>query len=229
VGRFEGERGTPQNRADIAELVQFFDEVIAERTRQPGEDLISWIISGSEAGDAPLSSRDLISFCSLLLIAGNETTTNLLGNAYHAFFAHPDQYELVRRASDLGPVVEEVLRYDSSVQGIARLVEHDVTIGDTAVPRDALLLILFASANRDEARWPDGEELHVDREPLDNLAFGSGIHLCLGAHLARLEVATALDVLRRRLASIAPAGPAVRSPSVIIRGFSSMPVEVEAA
>jgi cytochrome P450 len=170
-----------------------------------------------------------VSFCSLLLIAGNETTTNLLGNAYHAFFAHPDQYELVRRAPDLGPVVEEVLRYDSSVQALVRIAAHDVTIGDTRVPRDALLMILFASANRDEARWPDGDRLRVDREPLDHLAFGSGIHLCLGAHLARLELTTALDVLRTRLASIAPAGPAVRAPSAVIRGFSTMPVEVEAA
>lgn len=229
VGRLDGQALPEAAVADIAEMTAYFREVVDERTARPGDDLISWIIAGSAESGEPLAVRDLVSFCTLLLIAGNETTTNLLGNAYNAFFEHPDQHERLLRHPDLGRVVEEVLRYDSPVQGIVRLVNHDVRIGDVDVPKDAVLMILFGSANRDEARWPDGDRFDVDREPLDHLGFGSGIHLCLGAHLARLEGTVALDVLRTRLARIEPRGPATRFQSSILRGFTSMPVHVEAA
>ncbi|MEA3217999.1 MAG: hypothetical protein QOJ19_4155 [Acidimicrobiia bacterium] len=229
VGRLDGRGDTPENRAEIKEMALYFDEVVAERTGRHGDDLISWIISGSHESGELLGSRDLVSFCTLLLIAGNETTTNLLGNAYKAFYEHPDQYDLVRKADNLGPVVEEILRYDSSVQGIVRLAETDVRIGDTLVPKDAVVMVLFASANRDETRWPDAEQFRVDREPLDHLGFGSGIHLCLGAHLARLEMTTAFDVMRRRLRSFELTAPPMPGHSVILRGYTSMPVRVEAA
>jgi cytochrome P450 len=229
VGRLDGQALSEAAAADIAEMTAYFREVVEERTAHPGDDLISWIVAGSAESGEPLSARDLVSFCSLLLIAGNETTTNLLGNAYHAFFEHPDQYERLHGHEDLGRVVEEVLRYDSPVQGIVRLVNHDVRIGEVDIPRDAVVMILFGSANRDEARWPDGDRFDVDRAPLDHLGFGSGIHLCLGAHLARLEATIALDVLRTRLARIEPRGPATRFGSSILRGFTSMPVHVEPA
>jgi len=229
VGRLDGQPLTPAAAADLGEMVSYFEQVVAERTANPGDDLISWIIEGSAASDEALAPRDVVSFCTLLLIAGNETTTNLLGNAYNAFFQHPDQFEAVKAGVDLGPVVEEVLRYDSSIQGILRLANEDVTIGDVTVPRDAVVMVLFGSANRDERRWPDGHRFDISREPLDHLGFGSGIHLCLGAHLARLEVITALDVLRTRLAHIEPRGEATRFASSILRGFTSMPVHVKPA
>ena len=129
----------------------------------------------------------------------------------------------------LGPVVVEVLRYASSIPGILRLANEDVTIGDVTVPRDAVVMILFGSANRDERRWPDGHRFDISREPLDHLGFGSGIHLCLGAHLARLETVTAIDVLRTRLAHIEPRSEPTRFASSILRGFTSMPVQVTPA
>lgn len=229
VGRLDGQVLPEAAAADIAEMTAYFREVIEERTAHPGPDLISWVIEGSAETGEPLAVRDLVSFCTLLLIAGNETTTNLLGNAYNAFFEHPHQYQRLLQHENLGHVVEEVLRYDSSIQGIVRLVNHDVRVGDVDIPRDAVVMILFGSANRDEARWPDGERFDVDREPLDHLGFGSGIHLCLGAHLARLEVVTALDVLRARVGRIEPREPATRIHSSIFRGFTSMPVHVEPA
>ncbi len=229
VGRLDGQALPEVAAADIAEMGAYFREVVDERTAHPGDDLISWIIAGSAGSGEPLAARDLVGFCTLLLIAGNETTTNLLGNAFNAFFEHPDQHERVLRHGDLGRVVEEILRYDSPVQGILRLAEHDVRLGDVEIPRDAVVMILHGSANRDEARWPDGHRFDVDREPLDHLGFGSGIHLCLGAHLARLETTIALDVLRTRLAGIEPRAPATRVRSSILRGFTSMPVDLEAA
>ncbi|MDQ1423000.1 MAG: hypothetical protein QOD72_498 [Acidimicrobiaceae bacterium] len=228
VGRLDGQSLTASGVADIAEMTAYFADVVRERTAEPREDLVSWIIAGAAESNDALAVRDLVSFATLLLVAGNETTTNLLGNAYHAFFQHPAQYERLRRHADLGRVVEEVLRYDAPVQGILRLTNHEVRTGDVAIPPDAVVMILFGSANRDETRWTDGDVFDVDREPQEHLGFGSGIHLCLGAHLARLEATIALDVLRSRVAVIEPRGPSTRLRSCILRGFTAMPVHVEA-
>lgn len=229
-GAAEGEK-LERIKTDLREMGEFFRDVIADRTANPRDDLISWIIAGASdtgEGGAPLEVRDLVAFCTLLLVAGNETTTNLLGNLYQAFFDNPDQYRRANQLADLSPVVEEALRYDTSIQGILRLTNHKLRLGDTELPEDALVMILFGSANRDESRWPDGDRFDVDRPAVDNLGFGSGIHRCLGAHLARLELTVAVDVLRQRLAELTPRGPGERVRSVILRGFTSLPVSLRA-
>jgi len=132
----------------------------------------------------------------------------------------------VNELADLSPVIEEILRYDSSVQGILRLTNEDLTLGDVIIPQDAIVMILFGSANRDESRWTRAEMFDVDREPLDHLGFGSGIHRCLGAHLARLEMRVAIDTMRTRLSAIEPREPATRGHSVILRGHTHMPVHL---
>jgi cytochrome P450 len=228
VGRLDGQSLTESAMVDIAEMTAYFADVVRERTAEPGEDLISWIITGAAESNDTLTARDLVSFSTLLLVAGNETTTNLLGNAFDALFRHPSQYERVRQHADLGRVVEEVLRYDAPVQAIVRLTNNEVRIDDVVIPRDAVVMILFGSANRDETRWVDGDVFDVDREPQEHLGFGSGIHFCLGAHLARLEATIALDVLRSRVAVMEPRGHATRLRSCILRGFTAMPVHVEA-
>jgi cytochrome P450 len=213
--------------ATIKEMTAFFYEMVAERSVAPRDDLISWIVSTSAENGEALQPRDFVAFCTLLLVAGNETTTNLISNLYQALFDRPDQHERVNQLDDLTPVVEEILRYDTSIQGILRLANHDLVLGDSEIPEDAVVLILFGSANRDESCWPDGDRFDVDRQPQDHLGFGSGIHLCLGAHLARLELRVAADTIRRRLRRIEPSGPAARTHSIILRGFTSMPVDVE--
>jgi cytochrome P450 len=228
VGRLDGQSLTESAMVDIAEMTAYFADVVRERTAEPGDDLISWIITGAAESNDTLTARDLVSFSTLLLVAGNETTTNLLGNAFDALFRHPSQYERVRQHADLGRVVEEVLRYDAPVQAIVRLTNNEVRIDDVVIPRDAVVMILFGSANRDETRWVDGDVFDVDREPQEHLGFGSGIHFCLGAHLARLEATIALDVLRSRVAVMEPRGHATRLRSCILRGFTAMPVHVEA-
>lgn len=227
VGQLDGAGDPTAHAADLKEMARFFYDVIAERTAQPRDDLISWIIAGAAADEEPLSARDLVAFATLLLVAGNETTTNLLGNLYQALFDHPDQQPIVAGMADLAPVVEEILRYDTSIQGIIRLTNHELTIGDAQLPRDAMVMVLFGSANRDERRWPHADRFDVTRPPQDNLGFGSGIHRCLGAHLARLEVAVVIDTIRSRAAAIGPRGVGRRTHSIILRGFESLPVFVE--
>ncbi len=229
VGRLDGQPLSNEAAADLVEMVSYFGEVVRERTANPGDDLISWLVQGSAESGEPLDARDLVSFCTLLLIAGNETTTNLLGNAYNAFFENPDQYEAVKAGADLGRVVEEVVRYDSPVQGILRLANEEVRIGGVSVPRDGVVMILFGSANRDERRWSDGDRFDVSRATQDHLGFGSGIHLCLGAHLARLEAVTAIDVLRSRVKHLEPRAQPTRFASSILRGFTAMPVHITLA
>ncbi len=226
VGRLDGQPLTEKAMADLVEMTGYFQEVVAERRADPGDDLISWLITGAEAGEEPLEPRDLVSFCTLLLIAGNETTTNLLGNSFQAFFDHPDQHEAMRRSDDLATVVEEVVRYDSPVQGILRLTNEDLTLQDVTIPKDAVVLILFGSANRDETRWEDADRFDVSREPKDHLGFGSGIHLCLGAHLARLETQIAFDVIRTRVRTLEPRAETVWGGSSILRGPISQPVNL---
>lgn len=227
VGRLEGQPLSEDQFADLAEMSQYFEEVVAQRIQRPGSDLISWIIAGSDDGEDPLTADDLVAFCTLLLVAGNETTTNLLGNLFLAFWDHPDQYDKMRAAQDLRPVIEEALRYDSPVQGILRLTNTDLALGEVQIPEDNLVLILFGSANRDETRWPDGHRFDIEREPLDHLGFGTGIHMCLGAHLARLEATIALDVLRSRVRTIEPRAEPERLLSPILRGMTSMPIDLE--
>ena len=226
VGQLDGAADSEANTAELKEMAAFFHGIIAERSSEPRDDLISWIIAGSQDSEDPLSARDLVAFCVLLLVAGNETTTNLLGNLYQALFDHPDQHQRVNELADLSPVIEEILRYDSSVQGILRLTNEDLTLGDVIIPQDAIVMILFGSANRDESRWTRAEMFDVDREPLDHLGFGSGIHRCLGAHLARLEMRVAIDTIRTRLSAIEPREPAIRGHSVILRGHTHMPVHL---
>lgn len=233
VGQLDGAGDPAANAAELKEMAAYFYEVVAERAEDPRDDLISWIIAGARREGEELHPRDLVALATLLLVAGNETTTNLISNLYQALFDHPDQHRIVRAmvaaGTDLSPVVEEILRYDTSIQGIVRLTNGEVTIGDATLPEDALVMVLFGSANRDERRWADGDRFDVTREPQDHLGFGSGIHLCLGSHLARLETRVALDVLSRRLASIEPSGEGRRTRSVIMRGFTSLPVEVTPA
>ncbi len=229
VGLLDGAGDPAANQAELKEMAAYFYQITEERVRAPQDDLISWIVTGAKESGEELHPRNLVALCTLLLVAGNETTTNLIGNLYQALFDHPDQHDTVNGLHDLSPVVEEILRYDTSIQGIVRLTNHEVTIGDTTLPPDALVMVLFGSANRDGARWDRADRFDVTREPQDHLGFGSGIHLCLGAHLARLEVRVAVDVLRSRLARLEPRGAGTRTRSVIMRGFTSLPVSLDPA
>jgi cytochrome P450 len=210
---------------DGSEMNAFFEEIVRERQRNPGDDLISMLVTGDE----PLTHTEVLMFAVLLLIAGNETTTNLISNAAMALFANPEQAELL--ASDLSLVpsaMEEALRYDPPVQLMFRQTKADTTVKGHAIPAGSFSLFVFGSANRDEDQYPDPDRFDVRRNPRDHLAFGAGIHLCLGAALSRLEGMVVWETLLERTPNLRPNGPGVRSQNPLLRGMRSLPVTFDA-
>ncbi len=211
----------------LPELDGYLDEVIAERRRAPRSDLVSALIEASEDG-AVLSPEDVRSLGVLLLIAGNETTTNLVGNAVLALDAHPDAAEAVRKNPALvANLVEEALRWDSPVQAVFRQTTREVELAGTKLPEGALVLGLLGSANRDERRFPDPDRFDVRRDATGHVAFGFGVHFCLGAPLARLEAKVVLESLFARTRSFRVAGAPERIHSFFLRGLRGLPVRSE--
>jgi cytochrome P450 len=179
----------------MLELIAYFRSIVRQRRRAPGDDLVSAILAESPTGTL-LSDMEAILFVQLLLIAGNETTTNLIGNAVQALLDHPEQLERVRRdPSRIPALVEEALRYDSPVQCVFRTATVDVEIAGVLVPAGATVAALLGSANRDERRFPEPDVFDVARDTHGHLGFGFGEHFCLGSALARLEARVALEAL----------------------------------
>ncbi|WP_257459990.1 cytochrome P450 [Archangium lipolyticum] len=179
----------------VRELRDYLAGAIEARRKEPREDLISAMLENDEK-EGMLTAETAIDFCRLLLVAGNETTTNLLGNGMRALLSHPEQLERLAAEPALIPnAVEEMLRYDSPVQSITRFVTQDVEIAGTRIPAGSNVMALLGSANRDPRRYTDPERFDVTRNAQGMVSFGHGIHFCLGAPLARLEAKVALEEL----------------------------------
>ena len=206
------------------EMADYIGEIAAQRRVEPADDLISVLVDAEE-GEA-LSTGEVLSFVALLLIAGNETTTNLIGNAMKALLAHPDQLERVRSDPSLIPqMVEETLRYDSPIQGLPRTATCDAELPSGTVPKDAMLLVFFGSANRDDDEFPDAGRFDIDRSAPTHVAFGHGIHFCLGAALARLEARVAFEVLFERCRNFElRADDIPMVDSLVLRGPKKLPL-----
>jgi len=212
----------------LTALQQYLSRLIEERRRHPREDLVSRMVDPSQA--ERVSDEELFWFCMLLLVAGNETTTNLLGNMALALLDHSDQWRRLRENPELvGPAVEEVLRYDSPIQGFYRTAVQPYGVAGTEIPAGSRVLLLFASANRDPRRYDQPDKFLVDRNPADHLAFGSGIHLCLGAHLARMEGAAVLRALLDRTNGFELAGEPARGTNPNLRGLLNLPLTLSSA
>lgn len=213
------------------EMTQYFGRLIEDRRRQPREDLISALLAASVDGEA-LDQSELLTFCILLLIAGNETTTNLLGNAVLCLEDNPDAARELRAEPALIPAaIEEVLRYRSPVQGNLRRARRRVVLADQVVSAGEMVMAYIGSANRDPAQFRNPDDFILARSPNRHLGFGHGIHFCLGAPLARLEAAVALDALQRRVGALRvdPAHPIELVNSDIIYGVRSLRVTFEPA
>ena len=186
----------------IVSLEAFFRDEIERRRREPGDDLISSLVAAEEQGDR-LSESELVSTCNLLLLAGNLTTTDLIGNGVKAFLDHPQEMAKLRERPELiKNAVEEILRYDSPVANSGRIASRDVEIGGVKIARGETLSVKLGAANRDPAVYPDPDRFDIEREDTHHQSFGGGRHLCLGAHLARLEAQETLAALFSRFSEI---------------------------
>ncbi len=182
----------------IDELAEYFGHIIAARRAEPREDLISGLIAAEEGGQV-LAEDEIFSTCILLLIAGNETTTNLIGSSMLALFRNPDQMERLRNEPSLiTSAVEELLRYTGPVHGTGRVPKQDVEVAGHIFHEGEMVFTIVAAGNRDPAHYANPEQLDVTRNPTDHLAFGDGIHFCLGAPLARAEAQISIGSLLQR-------------------------------
>jgi cytochrome P450 len=206
-------------------LLSYLREVIAQRRRAPHDDLISAMIAAQEERDA-LSDAELLATSNLLLVAGHETTTNLIGNGLLALLRHPDQMARLRERPDLVPdAVEEMLRYDSPVQATIRVVNETVTLGGETIPTGALVVAMIGAANRDPAVFPEPDRFDVGRTDNRHLSFGFGPHFCLGAPLARLEGEVVFRTLLGRYPRMRLERDDARyRPNFALRGLLALPV-----
>jgi cytochrome P450 len=207
------------------EISDYFREVIAARRREPKEDLVSVLVEAADQGD-DLSEGQLLATCVVALIAGNETTRNLIGNGMLALMRNPEQLEkLWNDPSLVVPAVEELLRYAGPVQCTARIATEDLTIAGNAVKEGQVVFPMVAAANRDPAHFRDPEKLDISRQNNHHIAFGSGVHACLGQPLARLEAHIAFGTLARRIRNPRLATESLEwGPSFILRGLKSIPI-----
>jgi cytochrome P450 len=210
-------------------LNQYIEELVERRRKQPGDDLLSRLATDS-GPDGRMEDPYLVATASLLLIAGHETTVNLLANGVLTLLRHPATLERVRDEPDLIPVVvEELLRYEPPVQFLPkRIALDDIPLAGTIIPKGTLLTLALAAGNRDLARFPDPDRFDPKRRDNEHLGFGSGIHICFGAPLARAETQIALTELVRRLEQPRlVADPPPYRPSPLLRGPAHLLIDTE--
>ncbi len=220
---------TPEERKRAVAAGESFDAyfmpIIRARRREPREDIVSALAQAKEEGDS-LTEREMLVMLRLLLIAGNETTTNLIGNGMLALLQHPEQLAMLQEdPSRIPAAVEELLRFDSPVQLDLRGVLEDCVVNGSRLRRGDAVLLAIGAANRDPDVFDEPERLDVQRSKGSNISFGRGVHHCIGAPLARLEGRIALEVLLKRFSSmrLLTDRPAFRR-AIVLRGLESLPV-----
>ncbi|AFM19602.1 cytochrome P450 [Mycolicibacterium chubuense NBB4] len=224
--------GSEERMAAAVWLRGYLRELIAQRRRDPGEDLMSALIHvvgappacGGESGDQ-LTEDEIVATCNLLLVAGHETTVNLIANAILALLRDPAQWAALRaEPARVSGVVEETLRYDPPVQLVGRIAAEDMTIGTVTVPKGDSTLLLLAAAHRDPDVFDRPDDFDPGRPGIRHLGFGKGPHFCIGAPLARLEAAVALTALTSRFPNATLAGEPSYKQNVTLRGMSELPI-----
>jgi cytochrome P450 len=199
IGMPTDEEILTRSRAAQQAMLDYFRDLIPQRRQSPRDDLLSLLIAAEDQGDR-LSEGELLVTCILLFVAGHETTVNLIGNGLLALLNHPDELAKLRADLTLLPgAVEELLRYDSPVQRTGRITNTDVKLDGRRIPKGSLVITALGAANRDPVHFPDPDRLDIRSRDNRHIAFGFGIHFCLGAPLARLEGQIAIGTLLRRM------------------------------
>jgi cytochrome P450 len=216
-----------QCRRTVAEMEQYLGQVLEHRRQTPGEDMVSDLLRSRVDGEA-LTAKELMGFLFLLLVAGLETTVHLLGHSARILAEHPAVLKQLRGDRSLIPrFIEEVLRYEPPVHGTIRLCTQDVTLAGVSLPRGSPLLVLQGSALRDEHYCADADRFSLERKGPQNLAFGHGMHFCLGAALARVEARVALEALLARCGTVSlRPEPIEWNLAISVRGMRNLPLEL---
>jgi hypothetical protein len=216
---------SPEVQLETAQgLLGYFQDQAEDRRRHPEKDDLVSVLVKAEIDGRPLTDAEIQQYCFLLLLAGNETTTNAMGASLWYLAQQPELRDrLQREPSLIGPAVEEFLRFFSPVQGLARTTTCDVEVGGVTIPKGESVLLLWASANRDEAKFPEPNEFLAEREPNLHIAFGAGPHRCLGSNLARLELRVLLEEVLRRIPDYQVVGD-VEWYTGATRGINRLPV-----
>jgi cytochrome P450 len=207
------------------EFVAYLRALAADRRRHPGDDLVSHLVSVRDAEGDRLTDDELVTTCILLLNAGHEATVNVTGNGTLALLCHPDQLRRLRADRSLLPTaIEELMRFDSPLQLFERTATEDVEIGGITVGKGQKIAALLGAANHDPAVFAEPETLDVARTDNPHISFGAGIHFCIGAPLARVELQAAFGALLERTSFLELGGEPVRRPEFVIRGLARLPV-----
>jgi cytochrome P450 len=217
---------TAKETADRAShaFIDYFRRLSELRRREPREDFVS-LLANAEVDGKPIAERELLSYYVLLIVAGNETTRNATSGGLLALMEHPDEFEKLRRNPELLPsAVEEIVRWVSPVIQFCRTSVEDVEIRGTKIRAGESVCVFYPSANRDEEIFPDPFAFRIDRQPNEHYAFGIGVHFCLGANLARLELQEIFRKVIARFAEVELAGPVERLRSSFVGGIKRMPI-----
>jgi cytochrome P450 len=227
TGSFIEITGTADYAEAAAHIYGLFARLLADRRRAPADDLMTALLQAELDGHR-LSDDELLGFCLLLILAGNDTTSSLIGSGLALLATDPDLRALLLADTSLWPhAVEELNRMESPAQALSRTATRDVTLHGLTIPAGARVMLLWGSANHDEREFPDPEVFDVTRRSPRHLAFSHGIHFCLGANLARLEARVALEEWHHRFPSYELAGEPVRARSIWARTYRSIPLKVE--
>jgi hypothetical protein len=212
------------------ELLTYFHELEEQRRKQPADDLISALLE-AELDGRRLTSEELDGFFIMLLVGGNETTTNLISNQLSLLSQRPDLWARLRDDRSLIPAaIEETVRWDAPVQNLGRETTRDIELHGVAIPKGSRVVLSFGAANRDPGFFDAPDEYRLERSETRHLGFGQGRHFCLGANLARLEAVAALNAMLDRFETLEPGGaPGRRLHSTVIRGFEFLSLRAKPA
>jgi cytochrome P450 len=219
-------QGPEDYMESLGKCYELFGTLLAERRRQPGDDLMSALLAAEVDGQR-LTDEELLGFCFLLILAGNDTTSSLIGNGTVLLAQHPDQREQLVRDPSLWPgAVEEMNRIESPTQVLPRTTTRDVELHGVTIPAGSRVMLIWGSANHDDREYPDPERFDIRRTFTKHLAFGHGIHYCLGANLARLEARVAFEEWHRRFPTYELDGEPRRITSIWARGYGEIPLRL---